>query len=1226
MTMPKDDVTQYKPAAAATTYYQQIEEKPLAEVEAQVAKDWQVGDVILDLYEVKEIITSGGMGLVYRVHHRGWNLDLAVKSPRSEIIASTEGKQNFIREAETWVNLGLHPHVASCHYVRTLGNVPRIFAEWVEGGSLEDWIQNGKLHEGGKEAALERILDIAIQFARGLQFAHDKGLVHQDVKPHNVLMTTEGTAKVTDFGLAKADAVETGFKPDQDASILVSTGGMTPAYCSPEQAEGKPLSLKTDIWSWAVSVLEMFTGEVTWGAGQAAPHVLESYLDTGSMKDGLLELPRELAGLLGFCFKQDPGARPESMKVITRRLGEIFNTEVGFPYPRSEPEDVELRAAELNNRAVSLLDIGMEAGARQAWGEALSLDPQHPESVYNLGLLQWRGGKITDEALLGSLRGIIQSKAGEWQPVYLLALVHLERGDCEAAIRQLEALPKKERGRLEIIQTIKQARELLPASRRCLRTFEGHTNYVSSASFSPDGRFALSGSFDNTLRLWDIETGKCLRTIEGHTDFIPCVSFSSDGRYALSGSSDKTLRLWDIDTGKNLRTFKGCTSSVNSVSFSQDGRFALSGSYNGTLRLWQVATGECLRTFKGHKGLVTSASFSPDGRCALSGGGDETLRLWDIDTGKCLRTFKGCTSSVNSVNFSPDGRFALSGSGDWDRKDNLLRLWNIETGECLRTFKGHTDRVNSVSFSPDGRFALSGSRDKTLRLWNIETGGCLRTFEGHTSSVNSTSFSPDERFALSGGYLRLWEVAMHYSHTAQFIFCRGASAQQRLTDQERFFAEIEKAQQAISEGNYHTAVPRLRRARSLPGYAYSEEAVQLWQQLYTQQPRSALAAGLLVQYSFEGHKNGVNSVSFSPDGRFALSGGSDETPRLWDIETGGCLRTFEGHTDRVNSVSFSPDGFFALSGGGSILQRDNTLRLWDVKTGECLCTFNGHTDRVNSVSFSPDGRFALSGGSDKTLRLWDIETGQCVRTFEGHINSVNSVSFSPDGRFPLSGSSDKTLRLWDIETGACLRTLSGHFNSVNSVSFSPDGYFALSGSMDYTLRLWNIETGGCLCTFKHTDRVNSVSFSPDGLFALSGGSDKTLRLWDIETGECLRTFEGHTKSVISVSFSPDGRFAISASHDNILQLWVLDWALEEKEPADWDVGAQPYLENSLILHSPGKNFFGKWKKPEWTEGDFRQLLHTLGCAGYGWLRPEGVRRKLEEMAANWQGPPPLPGK
>src|SRR5262249_42296189 len=165
---------------------------------------WRPGDVILDLYEVREVFTSGGRGLVYRVRHRGWNMDLAVKCPRPEYFRDELDKEDFEQEAETWVKLGLHPHTVACYYVRRLGGIPRVFAEFAAGGSLDEWLRTRRLYRGGPEQALERVLDVAIQVAWGLQHAHDQNLVHRDVKPGNVLLTDEGLAKVTDFGMAKA--------------------------------------------------------------------------------------------------------------------------------------------------------------------------------------------------------------------------------------------------------------------------------------------------------------------------------------------------------------------------------------------------------------------------------------------------------------------------------------------------------------------------------------------------------------------------------------------------------------------------------------------------------------------------------------------------------------------------------------------------------------------------------------------------------------------------------------------------------------------------------------------------------------------------------------------------------------------------------------------------------------------------------------------------------------
>jgi len=187
--------------------------------------------------------------------------------------------------------------------------------------------------------------------------------------------------------------------------------------------------------------------------------------------------------------------------------------------------------------------------------------------------------------------------------------------------------------------------------------------------------------------------------------------------------------------------------------------------------------------------------------------------------------------------------------------------------------------------------------------------------------------------------------------------------------------------------------------------------------------------------------------------------------------------------------------------------------------------------------------------------------------------------------------------------------------------------------MDNTLKLWGIKTGKCLRTFEgHKSIVFSVCLSTDNRYALSGSRDKTLKLWEIKSGKCIRTFEGHERDVYSVCFSKDNKYALSGSNDNTLKLWQLEWELEENHPVDWDDRALPYLKNFLILHTPYAGVIPedtepteeeinlaltRRGKPNYTKEDFKQLLYTLGCAGYGWLREEGVRKKLKEMAKNW---------
>jgi WD40 repeat protein len=310
--------------------------------------------------------------------------------------------------------------------------------------------------------------------------------------------------------------------------------------------------------------------------------------------------------------------------------------------------------------------------------------------------------------------------------------------------------------------------------------------------------------------------------------------------------------------------------------------------------------------------------------------------------------------------------------------------------------------------------------------------------------------------------------------------------------------------------------------------------------------REQLAAVFEDSLTLEGHSSYVWSVSFSPDGRRIVSGGSvlrrAGPVKVWDAETGQLMFTLKGHAGTVNSVSFSPDGRRIVSGS-----LDNTLKVWDAETGQELLTLKGHFSGVSSVSFSPDGRRIVSGSWDNTLKVWNVETGQEMLTLKGHSDDVNSVSFSPDGKRIVSGSKDETLKVWDAETGQLMFTLKGHSGWVNSVSFSPDGKRIVSGSGDETLKVWDVETGQEMLTLKgHSDDVNSVSFSPDGRRIVSGSLDNTLKVWDAETGQEMLTLEGHSCSVSSVSFSPDGKRIVSGSGDETLKVWdALPLELEE---------------------------------------------------------------------------------
>ena len=531
----------------------------------------------------------------------------------------------------------------------------------------------------------------------------------------------------------------------------------------------------------------------------------------------------------------------------------------------------------------------------------------------------------------------------------------------------------------------------LPNSKSALlRTLEGHSSSVESVSVTPDGRRAVSGSRDNTVRVWDLESGVCLRTLEGHRGVVSSVSVTPNGRRAVSGSDDNTVRVWDLESGACLRSLEGHSDYVMSVSVTPDGRRAVSGSDDGTVRVWDVESGACLRTLGGDGGGVSSVSVTLDGRRAVSGSECNTVLIrgftvlvWDLESGACLRSLQHHSGWVNSVSVTPDGRRAVTGSSD-----KKVRVWDVESGAHLLTLEGHSSDVNSVSVTPDGRRAVSGSYDRTVRVWDLESGACLRTPEGHSCKVISVSVTPDGRRAVSGSEdntVRVWDVESGACLRTLEGLDGGISSVSVTPDGRR----------AVSGSECNTVLIR--------GFT-----VLVWD----------LERGACLR-SLQHHSGWVNSVSVTPDGRRAVTGSSDKKVWVWDVESGAHLLTLEGHSSDVNSVSVTPDGRRAVSGSD-----DWTVRVWDLERGACLRSLEGHRSRVISVSVTPDGRRAVSGSYDRTVRMWDLERGACLRTLEGHSGGVMSVSVTPDGRRAVSGSTDKTVRVWNLERGTCLAVYS----------------------------------------------------------------------------------------------------------------------------------------------------------------------------------------------------------
>lgn len=494
---------------------------------------------------------------------------------------------------------------------------------------------------------------------------------------------------------------------------------------------------------------------------------------------------------------------------------------------------------------------------------------------------------------------------------------------------------------------------------------------------------------------------------------------------------------------------------------------------------------------------------------------------------------------------------------------------------------GHSEGINSVSFSPDGRYLASGSSDNTIKLWDVSNGQELQTFEGHSQPVNSISYSPDGRYLASGsrdGTVKLWDVSN--GHELQTLGKQSENVGSLIYS-------FDGGYKVTGYSEYINSISFSPDGRYLASGS-NNKTIKLWD----------VSSGRKVR-TFEGHAGPVNATSFSPDGHYLASGSKDGTVKLWEV-SGGNVRTLKGHSNSVYSVAFSPDGRYLSSGGSSdSRRRKNTIKLWDISSGREALIINEYISSVSSVVFSPDGGYLASGGVDKTIKLWDVSSGSEVRTLKGHLGGVQTITFSPDGRYLASGSSNRnesSVRLWDVSSGHEVRTLGGVSDSINSVKFSPDGHHLAIVSDDSTIKIWELSSGSKIKSLAgHTGPVNSISFSPDGSYLASGGRDKTVRFWDVFSGREVRILEGHSYPVTCVTFGPYGHYLASGSGDETIKLWDVSSGLEVRNSEGYSHGVNSisFSPDGRYLASESNNDIKLW------DISSEQELRTLEDHNYG---------------------------
>jgi len=1104
---------------------------------------------VIGPYKLLEQIGEGGMGIVYMAEQtRPVRRKVALKIIKpgmdtKQVIARFEAERQALAMMD-------HPNIAKVLDAgATESGRPYFVMELVRGIPITEYCDRHRL-------PIPDRLDLFMQVCQAVQHAHQKGIIHRDIKPTNVLVTSlDGVPlpRIIDFGIAKATGQSL-----TDKTLFTGFAQLigTPLYMSPEQAELSAVDIDTrsDIYSLGVLLYELLTGTTPFDQDTFRTAALDEV--RRMIREDEPPKPSTRLSALGATLTTVSENRQTDARKLDRSL-------------RGELDWIVMKALEKDRRRRYETPSGLVRDVeRYLAGDPVEAGP--PSAWYRFRKFGRRNRIALSAGVLGSAAVVLflvlnnimvgreKLRTAQQRDVALQQRDIADKRTREA-VEEAEALERhltinrvnRAHGEWES-NNVAEAERLLDECPTALRSWEWH--YVKrlchvglltysrhaglgvwGVAFSPDGKLVASGVGGGwytkpgrgELAVWEAATGREVFVQRGLTGGVQCVAFSPDGKLVAAGCSlrgtslEVELGVWSAATGRVIFTRRG--PDVLSVKFSPDGKQIAAGygkidddRATGLCRLWDAATGEEVASFPGQPGGVACVSFSPDGKqLALA---SDVVEVWDIKARKRVRALRARIKDrqIHAVAFSPDGHRIAA-----ECADKVVRLWGPDTDEPVLHIPGKS-RHYGLAFSPDGRQIATANNDRGVTLWDAATGAEVVTFRGHTVFATAVAFSPD------GGRL--------------------ASAS-------------------------------------------DDDTVKIWDVRARNPLECRDEMGRAGTGGFTGS---IYVKAFSPDGQF-LATASNDGLRLWKAMSGELvpLPPIPAPFGVFGpGLAFSPDGQRIALGYG-----DGIVKVLETRTGQEAFTLRGHIGPVNAVTYSPDGRWILSGGADGTIRLWDAAIGRPGLIFQSEPDAlpVAQAIFSPDGIRVFSVRVEGTWTEYDAKTGREIRTHRWDEGARGDLVLSPDGrsivrYTGYTGSdwaaksnaagvwmMPNGLTIWDVETGREVRTRRgHIGPVETVVYSPDGRRIASGGRDYAIKLWDPATGEEVFSLRGHNAPVCSLAFSPDGQRLAAGCYENLARLYDAapippeqsSPAAEADRPRDRPVGpaAVPERRRALADH------------------------------------------------------------
>jgi WD40 repeat protein/HEAT repeat protein len=1035
-------------------------------------------------YELLEEIARGGMGVVFQAKQVSLNRVVAVKLILAGGFAGGREVERFKAEAEAAANLD-HPNILPIYEVGEHHSQQYFSMKLVKGGSLATV----------KDLSVRERVNLLTKVARAVHYAHQRGILHRDLKPGNVLIDADGTPYVTDFGLAK--------KVEGDSG-LTQSGALvgTPSYMPPEQARGeKRVTTAADVYSLGAILYESLTGRPPFRASSVLDTVLEVIEKEPEHPQTLNpSADRDLSVIALKCLNKDPGRRYPSAAALADDLdrwaaGEPIQArpvaawEKGWKWAKRRPAVAALIAT------CALALAGGVAGL--AVSNARIAEEQRTTS-YALELRTEALGQRT-EALLETAAALEKVKEEQGRTSAALEKVNEEQGRTSAALEKV----KEEQGRTSAALAAERraaymsdialaasewagnrpirSAQLLDGCPADLRGWEWHhlrrvahaaerefddvRGVTQLCGFTPDGKQLLM--LDSSgIRFRDFATGKVVREFDGHEYTPSAAAISPDGKrvassaaeiISIGGNKKSEVILWDAQTGQTLKTFGTDLKGVSALAFSPDGKQLGMIAGDNTVRLWtadgEKETHRWTLTPEQVSGMGAALAFSPDGKRLAAGAG--ALVIWNAETKTLVGDFKGETNPV----FSRDGKLLATVRGGTE-------LVVRDAGSVMEQFAQRIDApaLSGLAFAPDGKRVAVGGMDGIVHVWELATKTEVQVIRGQQGWMTGLAYSPDgTRLVTSVGdpLMELFGDLAGRTATPPVV---------RVWD--------------VARGQDYRALPRAEK-----GFA-----------VHPSRPEVAVASGKEVVF--------------------------------YDPDTGTKLRSFAAAPEDVTHVAYSPNGeTLAVAWSvppkqGKVLspgitetkpvKDPNRVQLLDAATGKPKAEPHAQETSIGDLVFSPDGKTLATTGWGKTLTLLDATTGKVAATLEGAEGGATRLAFGPGSvlaRASTGGVSwsnqeperrtDGVIEIWDLSNRKIMRTVNVGKGFGHAIAVSPDGKL-LAAAVGDALTLVRLDTGEqkVLPTAAH-----SLTFSPDGQ-RLVAATPVGVKFWDPVSGRDILTLGG----------------------------------------------------------------------------------------------------------------------